>query len=123
LELYEEILRVKDVDSVPVVLCGNKCDVNNDLRRVKKDKGSEIKWKNSFFTECSAKNNTNINIIFEFLVKEIRKNKIKSEKPNENEEVKKEGVENEGEKLVEKGVDNFKEDIKKEKKKGNCILS
>eukprot|EP01106_Pelomyxa_sp_JSP_P003717 TRINITY_DN1563_c0_g2_i10.p1 TRINITY_DN1563_c0_g2~~TRINITY_DN1563_c0_g2_i10.p1 ORF type:complete len:106 (-),score=17.49 TRINITY_DN1563_c0_g2_i10:141-458(-) len=37
----EQILRVKDADKVPMVLCGNKCDLESD-RQVPTTEGSEL---------------------------------------------------------------------------------
>ena len=120
MDLYEEILQVKDCDSIPVILCANKCDVNIDQRKVEKDKGKEVlnKWKQSYFYECSAKNNININEIFESLVREVRKAKIKGqENQNTNQNTKEEVKEEKKEEIKEK-----KKEVVEEKKKGVCIL-
>jgi len=44
-ELRDQILRVKDTDRVPMVLVGNKCDLEDD-RVVGKDQGAKLaeKW-------------------------------------------------------------------------------
>ena len=41
-ELYDHVRRVKDLDSVPFVLCGNKCDLEED-RQVSKEEGEVMK--------------------------------------------------------------------------------
>jgi GTPase SAR1 family protein len=38
-DLREQILRVKDTDKVPMVICGNKCDLEDD-RVVSKSTGT-----------------------------------------------------------------------------------
>lgn len=74
-DLREQILRVKDLDDVPMILVGNKCDLE-DERVVGKDQGQNLarSW-NSSFLETSAKSKINVNEIFYDLVRQIgRKN-------------------------------------------------
>ena len=70
-DLREQILRVKDADSIPMVLVGNKSDLE-DERAVTKDQGSEKakKWGCSLL-ESSAKSKVNVNEIFYDLVRQI----------------------------------------------------
>ncbi|EDQ89228.1 uncharacterized protein MONBRDRAFT_37080 [Monosiga brevicollis MX1] len=75
-DLREQILRVKDTDDVPLVLVGNKCDLE-DERVVGKDKGQGLAkvFNNCTFLEASAKNKINVKEIFYDLVRQInRKN-------------------------------------------------
>jgi small GTP-binding protein len=75
-DLREQILRVKDTDDVPLVLVGNKCDLE-DERVVGKEKGQGLAkvFSNCTFLETSAKNKVNVNEIFYDLVRQInRKN-------------------------------------------------
>ena len=74
-DLREQILRVKDTDDVPMILVGNKCDLE-DERVVGKDQGQNLArtW-NCAFLETSAKSKINVNEIFYDLVRQInRKN-------------------------------------------------
>nr|CUU97725.1 hypothetical transcript [Hymenolepis microstoma] len=73
IDLHEHILRVKDADSVPIVLVGNKCDLE-DERAVGKDEGQNLarKWKCAFM-ESSAKSNINVSEIFADLVRQINR--------------------------------------------------
>ena len=62
-----------------MILVGNKCDIQ-DQRQIKKEEGEEYaKKKNIKFYEVSAKEGTNVNEVFEYLVKDI----LKSYSPNE----------------------------------------
>jgi GTPase KRas len=69
----EHILRVKDEDSVPMVLIGNKCDLE-DERQVSTAESQDLA--KSFgcpIYECSAKARINVEDAFYQLVREIRK--------------------------------------------------
>lgn len=60
-DLREQILRVKDTDDVPMVLVGNKCDLE-DERVVGKDQGVNLARQfNCAFMETSAKAKINVN--------------------------------------------------------------
>ena len=59
-ELREQILRVKDTPDVPMVLVGNKCDLE-DERVVSKDQGHTLARQfNCTFMEASAKIKVNV---------------------------------------------------------------
>ncbi|KYO47736.1 ras-related protein Rap-1b [Alligator mississippiensis] len=68
-DLREQILRVKDTDDVPMILVGNKCDLE-DERVVGKEQGQNLarQWNNCAFLESSAKSKINVNEIFYDLV-------------------------------------------------------
>ena len=61
-DLREQILRVKDTDDVPMVLVGNKCDLE-DERVVGKDQGLNLarQFSNCSFMETSAKAKIGVN--------------------------------------------------------------
>lgn len=70
-ELREQILRVKDTPDVPMVLVGNKCDLE-DERVVSKDQGHTLARQfNCTFMEASAKIKVNVpdvrRIYFKFI--------------------------------------------------------
>jgi len=69
----EQIHRVKDADHVPIVLAGNKCDLE-DERQVTTQEASELakQWKVPIY-ETSALARINVEEAFFDLVREIRK--------------------------------------------------
>lgn len=72
-DLREQILRVKDTDDVPMILVGNKCDLE-DERVVGKDQGLNLaKSFSCAFLESSAKAKINVNEIFYDLVRQINR--------------------------------------------------
>uniref|UniRef100_A0A6B2LKV2 Uncharacterized protein n=1 Tax=Arcella intermedia TaxID=1963864 RepID=A0A6B2LKV2_9EUKA len=74
----EQILRAQDKDSVPMVLCGNKCDLETE-RQVSKEEGESLakSWNIPFF-ETSALSKQNAEESFHSLVREIRTFKTKN---------------------------------------------
>eukprot|EP01105_Mastigella_eilhardi_P025021 TRINITY_DN6657_c0_g1_i2.p1 TRINITY_DN6657_c0_g1~~TRINITY_DN6657_c0_g1_i2.p1 ORF type:complete len:120 (-),score=34.43 TRINITY_DN6657_c0_g1_i2:21-380(-) len=69
----EGILRAKDADKVPIVLCATKCDLEAE-RRVSRVEGSDLarSW-GCPFLETSARTRTNVDESFFELVREIRR--------------------------------------------------
>jgi len=77
----EQIKRVKDLEEVPMVLVGNKCDLPQrgvDMRLVQET----AKSYGIPFIETSAKTRTGVDDAFYTLVREIRKYKEKMAKNN-----------------------------------------
>lgn len=69
---YQQILRVKDRDNFPVVIVGNKCDLEEE-RQVTFEEGQELaKQFECTFVETSAKVRINVEDAFYQLVREIR---------------------------------------------------
>jgi small GTP-binding protein len=72
-DLREQILRVKDRDDVPMILVGNKCDLQ-DQRVITTEQGEELARKfNCEFIEASAKTRVNVDKIFHDLIRQINK--------------------------------------------------
>jgi GTPase KRas protein len=73
----EQILRVKDKESVPMIIVGNKCDLENE-RQVTQSEGRDLARSFSCnFMETSAKTRVNVEEAFHDLVREIRDQKKK----------------------------------------------
>ena len=76
--LRDQILHVKDVDRFPFILVGNKCDLNEE-RQVTTEEGQNLAQ--SFgcpFLETSAKTPINVDLVFDDLIREVRKEAQKS---------------------------------------------
>jgi len=79
-DLREQILRVKDTEDVPMILVGNKCDLE-DERVVGKDQGQSLARDfNCAFLETSAKSKINVNTIFQDVVRQINKKNPETKK-------------------------------------------
>ena len=69
----QQILRVKDKDNFPIIVVGNKSDLEHE-RQVSPEEGARLAQKfNCPFIETSAKNRTNVEQSFYDLVREIRR--------------------------------------------------
>ena len=78
-ERYRRIVHVKRTKNVPIVLCGNRCDLD-DQRVVSRTEGEELaKDLGAIFIEASAFANIHINTVFKAIVREIRKKAIPKE--------------------------------------------
>jgi GTPase KRas protein len=79
----QQILRVKDKDFFPVIVVGNKCDLESE-RQVSTQEGQELaNHYNCKFIETSARTNVNVEEAFHDIVREIRKyNKEMSSYPS-----------------------------------------
>ncbi|PRP75815.1 hypothetical protein PROFUN_08809 [Planoprotostelium fungivorum] len=69
----DQIYRAKDSDNIPLVLVGNKCDLESE-RTVGTSEGTELaKTMGCTFFETSAKTGVNVEEIFFSAVRQIRK--------------------------------------------------
>lgn len=71
-ELRQQVCRIKDNNNVPMVLVGNKCDLENE-RQVQPRDGVALanQWGKVPFYETSAKFKTNIDQVFQDLLRQI----------------------------------------------------
>ncbi|WKY04917.1 hypothetical protein Q1695_005714 [Nippostrongylus brasiliensis] len=73
MDLRDQILRVKDTDEVPMILVGNKSDLE-DERVVGKDQGQNLaRHFGSTYLETSAKAKINVNEVFYDLIRQINR--------------------------------------------------
>jgi len=81
-DMREQILRVKDTEDVPMVLVGNKSDLN-DSRVVTTQQGEEMaqRFNNCLFVEASAKLKVNVDKIFHDLIRLINEKSPAKDKP------------------------------------------
>jgi small GTP-binding protein len=72
----DSILSIKENDDVPIVLVGNKCDLESQ-RKVSTQRAKELaeQWKCAFL-ETSAKEKINTSQVFTEIVKTIRKSEV-----------------------------------------------
>lgn len=75
-DMKQQIVRIKGTERVPIVLVGNKIDL--DQRQVSTFEGMALahQW-SSGFLEASAKNKSNVNDIFVEVVREMNINQQK----------------------------------------------
>jgi len=72
-KFHRQILRVKDRDEFPMILVGNKCDLEHQ-RKISMDDGNELaRQLNVKYIEASAKLRMNVDPAFTELVRVIRK--------------------------------------------------
>jgi len=82
-DFRQKILEVKDVDDdFPMVLVGNKCDIENE-RLVSTNEGKDLasRWGSIPFCEASAKSRINVEESFKSVVREIKRYKSGVSKP------------------------------------------
>ncbi|KAL8701619.1 MAG: hypothetical protein Q9201_004804 [Fulgogasparrea decipioides] len=73
LTFQQQILRVKDKDYFPIIIVGNKCDLDAE-RQVSRREGEDLARSfNCAFIETSAKSRINVENAFYNIVREIRR--------------------------------------------------
>ncbi|XP_065195142.1 uncharacterized protein LOC135826460 [Sycon ciliatum] len=80
--IRDKILDKLGVDTIPLVLVGNKCDLHRE-RLISTERGKSLadKW-NAAFIEASAKHNHSVDEIFQTAIKEVEK-RSNPEEPND----------------------------------------
>lgn len=78
-QIYEHIIEVRGSTNFPLIVVGNKCDLESE-RNVSQDEGKELAEKfNADFIEVSVRKEIRIDEIFTTLIKKIDQPKITSE--------------------------------------------
>lgn len=82
LAIRDQILRIKDTASVPMVLVGNKCDLTNE-RELTPDDGIEVskQWNKVPFYETSALYRMNVDDAFVDVVRQIIRKEVQHQQP------------------------------------------
>eukprot|EP01113_Clastostelium_recurvatum_P050049 TRINITY_DN938_c0_g1_i1.p1 TRINITY_DN938_c0_g1~~TRINITY_DN938_c0_g1_i1.p1 ORF type:complete len:196 (-),score=27.29 TRINITY_DN938_c0_g1_i1:103-690(-) len=70
-DLHEQIVRVKESEDVPMVVVGNKIDMEDTRQVPRKEAEGLCKTFKCEYVESSAKTNTNIDLIFQTIVRLI----------------------------------------------------
>lgn len=85
-ELREQIIRIKEDENVPLVIVGNKSDLEED-RAVSRSKAFALsqEWGNAPYYETSARRRSNVNEVFIDLCRQIIRKDIKSSEEREKE--------------------------------------
>ena len=78
--MKESIMRVKGTDRVPMLLVGNKCDLEHQREVSFNDSAQLAQQWNCPFLEASAKNTKNVNEVFIEIVREMNYNPGKENK-------------------------------------------
>ena len=70
---HDKVVSVKGVEDIPLVICGNKCDLENK-RDLSKEEGEKLAERfNAKFFETSAVTKVNIEETFRTIVREIQR--------------------------------------------------
>ena len=76
--IYDEILRIKETETVPCILCANKQDLPDDRHAIDNAEGQALAKKlHAIFLPTSAKTGQNIKQVMEEAVREV----VKTRKP------------------------------------------
>ncbi|XP_035782047.1 ras-related protein Ral-a-like [Anopheles albimanus] len=82
LEFREQILRVKNDESIPFLLVGNKCDMSNKRKVPLAECQARARQWGVPYLETSAKTRENVDKVFFDLMREIRSRKTEDSKPS-----------------------------------------
>eukprot|EP01134_Creolimax_fragrantissima_P004251 CFRG4251T1 len=128
----KQIERVQERCNVPMVICANKCDLD-DQREISKEAGETFAEESgAYYLETSAKTRFNVEEAFHMLIEEVQKTrKVEADiKANEDSVINNKSGKTKGGREKGKGtwgksrisVDTTSSDEKK-KKKGGCTIS
>ncbi|OQE40334.1 hypothetical protein PENCOP_c006G01144 [Penicillium coprophilum] len=91
-ELREQIIRIKDDENIPIVIVGNKSDLEED-RAVPRARAFALsqKWGNAPYYETSARRRANVNEVFVDLCRQIIRKDSEGSSSNSDPNRKREG--------------------------------
>jgi Ras-related protein Rap-1B len=118
-EIREQIIRIKDDEKVPLVIVGNKSDLEED-RAVSRARAFAVSqsWGNAPYYETSARRRANVNEVFVDLCRQIIRKDIQAaqvrQQQQENSTRKREGPNRH---------DRKRERRRHPKRRGQCIVS
>ncbi|VEU23310.1 DEKNAAC104437 [Brettanomyces naardenensis] len=97
LAIREQILRIKDTTSVPMVLVGNKCDLTNE-RELTPEGGIEIsrRWNKVPFYETSALYRMNVEDAFVDVVRQIIRKEVQQQQQQQQQQIQSQQATNPG---------------------------
>lgn len=79
--IYDKILNNLGADAVPIMIVGNKCDIQGQARRISEEQGKKLAQSlKGGFVETSARENINVAKAFEMMIAEIERSS-EPEKP------------------------------------------
>ncbi|KAE8157029.1 ras family-domain-containing protein [Aspergillus caelatus] len=113
-ELREQIIRIKDDEKVPIVIVGNKSDLEED-RAVPRARAFALSqsWGNAPYYETSARRRANVNEVFIDLCRQIIRKDLQGNSKGRDEPPKRENSNR---------PDRKRERRQKTKRKGPCVI-
>merc|ERR1712072_1425484 len=87
-EFREHIIRVKSDESIPFILVGNKCDLNEKRKVSEGEARARAESWRVPYVETSAKTRENVDKVFFDLMREIRSRKVSDDSQGKTDKVK-----------------------------------
>lgn len=112
-ELREQIMRIKDDENVPIVIVGNKSDLEED-RAVPRARafGLSQNWGNAPYYETSARRRANVNEVFIDLCRQIIRKDSEGSRSSSDPSRKREGP----------NRHDWRRDTRRPRKRGPCVI-
>lgn len=113
-ELREQIIRIKDDEKVPIVIVGNKSDLEED-RDVSRARAFALSqsWGNAPYYETSARRKSNVNEVFVDLCRQIIRKDMQANQKHSDSVRKLEGS---------RGSDRKRDKKRGSKRRGPCVI-
>ena len=72
LDSMKMILDITDFDNIPIVIAANKCDLTTEIQIQDDELRAISESRHIPYYKCTAKNNINIDILFEYVIKRFK---------------------------------------------------